>query len=56
MSAEEHYGAGAGTATAALAFGGTTSTSFTAATEEWTGAGASNKNIYRLIRLVIYFR
>jgi hypothetical protein len=30
---------GAGTNTLALAFGGNTGTAYTAATEEWTGAG-----------------
>jgi hypothetical protein len=33
--------AGAGTQPAALAFGGYTTTAATAATEEWTGAGAA---------------
>jgi hypothetical protein len=32
---------GAGTQTAGLAFGGSNSTSVTASTEEWTGAGAA---------------
>jgi hypothetical protein len=35
-----HFG-GAGNASAALAFGGQTPPAFTAATEEWTGAGAT---------------
>jgi hypothetical protein len=38
FSNSKRYLGGAGTQTAALAFGGTT-TAATAATEEWTGAG-----------------
>jgi hypothetical protein len=41
LKQQEDNLAGAGTQTSALAFGGYTPTLITAATEEWTGAGAA---------------
>jgi hypothetical protein len=45
MGTARYQLAGAGTQTAGLAIGGTTSTGSTAATEEYTGAFLANKTI-----------